>query len=140
MYCCDNCHFRADADDMNEAKDLLMRLDVGGIFTDRECPKCGALAFPEIVNAKPNRIAISVKGGVVQDVISAVGNQPLEIAILDLDTENGGDRLVEFKDFGGEPVEAFATVIRRDEADQQDLRAVFAQLAGEAQGAAPVAG
>jgi hypothetical protein len=46
LYRCANCSFEADREDLPDAKDLFIRLEAGGIFTDKECPKCGALAFP----------------------------------------------------------------------------------------------
>jgi predicted RNA-binding Zn-ribbon protein involved in translation (DUF1610 family) len=46
-YVCDNCGYTAAADDLPEAKDLWQRLTPGGIYTDKECPECGALCFPK---------------------------------------------------------------------------------------------
>lgn len=46
MYSCNNCAHVAPRDEMNAARDLLCRLEVGDVFTDKECPECGALAHP----------------------------------------------------------------------------------------------
>lgn len=46
LLCCDNCGFTAGADTMDDAEDLPSRLTRGGLYTDKECPACGALAFP----------------------------------------------------------------------------------------------
>lgn len=43
---CDGCGFTANYDDLPPAVDLSMRLSVGGVYSDVECPKCGALCFP----------------------------------------------------------------------------------------------
>ena len=51
-YVCDNCGFLAVRDNFKEAKDLFIRLTPGGIYTDVECPKCAALAFP-LFEGKP---------------------------------------------------------------------------------------
>ncbi len=45
-YECDNCDFKALAYQFDEAVDISQRIDPGGIYTDKECPKCGALAYP----------------------------------------------------------------------------------------------
>jgi hypothetical protein len=46
VYECDNCGYQAHRDNMIDAKDLDSRLDPGGPVTDKECPLCGALAYP----------------------------------------------------------------------------------------------
>jgi predicted nucleic-acid-binding Zn-ribbon protein len=43
---CDNCGFTAQYERLPQAQDLSMRLTVGGLYTDVECPKCGCLCFP----------------------------------------------------------------------------------------------
>lgn len=43
---CDNCGFKAMYNELPLAKRLEERLDVGGMYTDVECPKCGALCYP----------------------------------------------------------------------------------------------
>ena len=47
MWLCDNCEHTAAYDDLPNATDLLQRLTPGCVFTDKECPVCGALCFPE---------------------------------------------------------------------------------------------
>lgn len=46
MYKCNNCGHVAPRDEMKDAQDLLERMEVGDVFTDKECPECGALAHP----------------------------------------------------------------------------------------------
>lgn len=46
IYRCQNCGLSGDEEDFDEAKDLLLRMTPGDIFSDKECPRCGALAFP----------------------------------------------------------------------------------------------
>ena len=43
---CDNCQWTGDHGEANMAKKLWERMEPGGIYTDVECPECGALAFP----------------------------------------------------------------------------------------------
>ena len=43
MYECQDCGTEFAENQLNEAKDLLNRLEPGDIFTDKECPSCGAL-------------------------------------------------------------------------------------------------
>lgn len=45
-YECQNCSFTGVEDEFTEAKDLSMRHEIGDAFSNIECPKCGALAFP----------------------------------------------------------------------------------------------
>ena len=43
VYTCDNCGHQEAAPPA--ARDLDERLDEGGVFTDRECSRCGALSY-----------------------------------------------------------------------------------------------
>lgn len=45
LKCC-NCGRTADEGDFVLARNPLGRHTMGDIFSDMECPKCGALAFP----------------------------------------------------------------------------------------------
>jgi len=47
-YECENCAFEGSRESCAEARDLWERVTPGDVFTDRECPKCGALAFPKL--------------------------------------------------------------------------------------------
>ncbi|WP_341744656.1 hypothetical protein [Azonexus hydrophilus] len=52
MHQCDNCSSSYTEDELNEAKDLEMRVDAGGEMPSGECPQCGALCYPtEVSNA-----------------------------------------------------------------------------------------
>ena len=48
-FACDNCGYTGNTRFFKQIDDLLQlreRIDVGGIFTDRECPHCGSMAYP----------------------------------------------------------------------------------------------
>jgi hypothetical protein len=45
-YRCGNCGCTGAEASFAEAKDLYRLLDPGGTYTDRECGRCGALAYP----------------------------------------------------------------------------------------------
>lgn len=45
-YQCDNCGHVGSGDTFPDARDLSQRLDEGGTYTTKECPECGALAYP----------------------------------------------------------------------------------------------
>mgnify|MGYP006278240515 FL=1 len=47
LYSCDNCSFHAPWAAMRPVRDIHQRCEPGGAYTDRECPHCGALAFPD---------------------------------------------------------------------------------------------
>ncbi len=51
-YMCDNCKAIRERDDLPDARDILQRVDPGGIFTDKECAVCGALSYPLILTAE----------------------------------------------------------------------------------------
>ena len=46
QYQCDNCEFTAPETAFPAAKNIEMRITPGEIYTDKECPECGALAHP----------------------------------------------------------------------------------------------
>ena len=52
---CDNCSHTADYDDFPEAEDFHTRNSIGFLFSDKECPECGALAFPVAEGAEAER-------------------------------------------------------------------------------------
>lgn len=45
-YACANCDWRGDENEAKDARDLYVRMEAGDTYTDKECPECGALAFP----------------------------------------------------------------------------------------------
>ena len=47
---CQNCSWKGTEDKCKPAKDVECRHELGDIFSDIECPKCGALCYP--VNPK----------------------------------------------------------------------------------------
>lgn len=46
MYVCQDCQTEWPENQLNDAKDLSMRMEPGDIYTDKECPTCGALCYP----------------------------------------------------------------------------------------------
>ncbi len=47
IYVCGDCGYEASVQKFPPAQDLLQRLEVGDVFTDKECPECGALSHPK---------------------------------------------------------------------------------------------
>ena len=47
-YVCQNCSFSGGEDDFIGAKHIESRHEIGDPYSDLECPKCGALAYPEM--------------------------------------------------------------------------------------------
>jgi len=48
IFRCDNCGHEAPYGSLPPAKDLEARIDPGGIYTNVECPECGALCYPVV--------------------------------------------------------------------------------------------
>lgn len=46
-YVCDNCRFEDQKGIFHLAQDIEARLTPGSMYTDMECPECGALAYPK---------------------------------------------------------------------------------------------
>lgn len=46
VFCCAGCGYQSAYGDLPEAKDITLRHCVGDVFSDVECPECGALCFP----------------------------------------------------------------------------------------------
>lgn len=53
---CGDCHYEADEPGFRDAEHILERHLIGDTFSDRECPVCGALAFPVPVPQSPFNI------------------------------------------------------------------------------------
>ena len=45
LFECDNCQKKWTESECNQAKHILSRVERGSIFTDLECPECGALCY-----------------------------------------------------------------------------------------------
>lgn len=99
---CANCGFIEEELFLPPAKDLFRRFEPGDIFTDRECPKCGALALPIDGEEKtpPTKVLIWMEGGLIQDIGAS---QEVEIIVIDEDTEGGDpENIKTIKLFGDE--------------------------------------
>jgi hypothetical protein len=46
LYACQDCETEFYENQLNPAKDLSERIAPGDVYTDVECPSCGALCFP----------------------------------------------------------------------------------------------
>jgi hypothetical protein len=46
MYECQDCESEWHKNQLNPAKDLSERMTPGDVYTDVECPSCGALCYP----------------------------------------------------------------------------------------------
>lgn len=44
-YRCDNCQMTWNREECPDVKDSSKRFDVGGPWTDKECPECGSLCY-----------------------------------------------------------------------------------------------
>ncbi len=64
MMQCDMCGDKQPYATLPKAKDLHERLDLGGPYTDVECPECGALCYPveEKQEHRDHRVVIRVTG------------------------------------------------------------------------------
>ena len=67
---CENCDFSGQESKFKPAERLGERLDPGGVYTDRECPECGALAYPHtkyVVRNKDTNEEVEVKASGSRD-------------------------------------------------------------------------
>jgi len=112
MFKCDNCDTRYEREDQlpylfPNIPNLLQRLDPGGTVPVGECPKCGALVYPE---DQPVRVLVVVEGGLVQDVMA---DKPgVEVRVLDKDVEGVEEQ--EIVDVVGEIYTLWGTLQRHD--------------------------
>ena len=58
---CDNCGQTFAGKKLKQIKDLLQRVEPGGIVPSGECPECGALCYPE---KETRRYVLQVVGDV----------------------------------------------------------------------------
>lgn len=94
LYECDNCEHKGQGVELPDARDLFQRLEPGGIYTNKECPHCGALCFPCLSReAEERRVALvamaddahSDEGAVEVDDCAQVS----ELPVGDPGKENG---------------------------------------------------
>lgn len=106
-YACANCDFTADEDSFKPAKHLSQRIDPGGIYTDIECPKCGALAYP-VPQTQPKTKEVAVCTHCGSDDVVADAAARWDIDTQEWDITNvfdkghscgncGGECSIEFK-------------------------------------------
>lgn len=55
---CQNCEFEAAVDAFHEATGIEVRHTMGDVYSDKECPECGALAFPKDAEMALNRYIV----------------------------------------------------------------------------------
>lgn len=70
-FACQNCGKRGARDAFAPARDLHERISPGEIYTDLECPECGALATPEPTD--PRRVVQLVLHGGGYRVVPSAG-------------------------------------------------------------------
>lgn len=86
---CDNCGFTAGYDKFHDARELSARISVGGVYTDKECPDCGALAYP--VEHPKCRIDQSAVDRIIKRAFE-LGNSPAlthKMGVFDLASQLG---------------------------------------------------
>ena len=54
IYQCDNCGYREKRDRADHADHLDQRLTPGGVYTDKQCSRCGALTYPIELEGEPS--------------------------------------------------------------------------------------
>ena len=82
---CDDCGWTGALEETQPIYDFWSRVEPGGIMPAGECPRCGVLAY---LLTRPNRVAVMVEGGLVQDVVADRPDE-LRVAVMDYDTEGG---------------------------------------------------
>jgi len=82
---CDDCGWTGALEETQPIRDFWSRVEPGGIMPAGECPRCGVLAY---LLTRPNRVAVMVEGGLVQDVVADRPDE-LRVAVVDDDTEGG---------------------------------------------------
>ena len=91
IHMCDNCVSAWKEKDLKEIKDYYQRVELGGPIPSGECPKCGALCYPQArikcerrMNVR-NRRRIDLVRGMLADFGGIVG--------LDVD-DDGWDTII----------------------------------------------
>ena len=80
---CDDCGWAGALEETQPIRDFWSRVEPGGIMPAGECPRCGV---PADLLPRPNRVAVMVEGGLVQDVVADRPDE-LRVAVVDYDTE-----------------------------------------------------
>jgi hypothetical protein len=65
---CGNCGKVSDLDALEAYRNFWSRVAVGEEIPAGDCPQCGAFAYLVRPPARPSRVVVTVRGGVVQDV------------------------------------------------------------------------
>lgn len=72
---CDNCGWFGTDSDMDEIDNLDQRVDPGSVVPSGQCPKCGALCYPENSYGK-------VKDDAIDDAVTILGTYKVLVASL----------------------------------------------------------
>ncbi len=104
IYKCDNCEFMGEVGQFHDASDLHERMEPGYPYTNKQCPKCAALAYPEPMPQQlwmeTPKVLIWMEGGLIQDIGAS---QEVEVVVIDEDTEGADEEsIVNIKLFGDE--------------------------------------
>ena len=87
---CDNCKGLFESSEIGGMEtNLHLRTEPGGVVPSGECPKCGALVYPE----NSGKVFIVVEGGNIQAVYA--GARYLDVVVVDhdLDPKDGAEAL-----------------------------------------------
>lgn len=92
---CDNCDYVCTDGNANLVKDLLQRVESGGIMPGGECPECGALMYP--TQDKPKKVRMRLILDVeyaphgttkkcLTDMLKAIGDRAANDGLMTDDT------------------------------------------------------
>ena len=80
---CQNCGYTDEDTEFETVKQPEGRHIIGDVFSDKECARCGSLAFP--VETEPKEITITLEGGMVRKV--TLNGQEISATVHDHDTD-----------------------------------------------------
>lgn len=80
-YQCQNCQFESPRSAFVRPRDVLSRIEADELFTDSECPQCGALAQPISIE---HRRGLAVMHLVMRKLDEGLGSLPREEACFDV--------------------------------------------------------
>lgn len=86
LYECDNCGRLAKRYNLPDVKHIHLRIEPGGVYTDKECAVCSALCYPVEETPKPRLWEVCVlRTGTrrAQFTVEAVGQDGATLEALD---------------------------------------------------------